>query len=438
MRLAINYLKVLLAIVLLGSAVQADADVDTISVREGEPVQRLWAWGFTAAPSDWDGMPMARDPQILSRLLSDSNAKIIRLIVGKSHDAMAQNTGKLVEPAFEQYVGRYIRALISGGANGYILSFATPPKFMKRYNIDASHLYLNPNSLKHEYYDEYTRYISDCVEWVNKNKLPLPIGISVQDGPDGFLPAFGCPPSLSQGCQFTPLEYRILTSKVRRNLDDRGFSNVQLLGPEVQSSSSITEYWSPHLSRQLVPAMQPVGESTALALVAPDAGRWIKAEAPVAEPDSRHLALAIGTGLVDNILRDRASVWLWPYGYSQEDTGEVLRHGLEEIETDAFKVLRGIWSVIPFGGRAHKLSISMASDDTQILGFSVSNDVQCAFIIINAGPSIEATFSASANFGNDRGSSFKADVGTWNQLKRNLPMAYTLPEYSLSVVVLGK
>lgn len=366
-------------IALVASAVCGFAMTVNEQLRFGRQSSRpLRGWGFTIAPTDWDGIPMLRDHRQLGLILQDMKPDVLRFTLGSTDIPwISENDTSIAHGGFDQALGRYIKEAMTAGVPKYTISFTTPPKWMKHYYSDYGHIYLDPNGIRSEYISIYALLVAKLMQHIHESGLTLPYGISIQEAPDIGRLAYGCPPSLAQACLYRPLAYKSVVRQCREFISLGGFAGVKMLGPETYGSTGFEDYDCPYLDSVLVSAM------TAVKGLERDRELWLVGSTPWQSNSATTEVVAVFEELQRDIVDFATTYWLWPYGYTPDDTGDGLFFGRDVRPTTVGKMLRLFWREVEPGACSFEIVVGQTN---KRVGFGLRMAKKKLLVVINDSP----------------------------------------------------
>lgn len=126
----------------------------------------------------------------------------------------------------------YIQRAREKGIEDYILCFWSPPGYMiEKRDVDLSWTDYRWFLIE-GYEDEYCDYIVDCLEYLENSGVGLPSGLSFQNEPQGGLVN-----------PYYPLEqYKTVAKTLRQKMNDAGFEEVLITGPETSAYYNCYNY----------------------------------------------------------------------------------------------------------------------------------------------------------------------------------------------------
>lgn len=210
------------ALVCAAAAAEVRAeDVKTITVMPYRR-QEIKGWGFFPTLNLGGVLDKSRssnnapkstiEDAVMSKLINDFGITMFR------QDLMVQcgNADGSLNTDWMDKLTDALRVMIDGGVKEYMLTAWGVPEGM--YYKDAA----SKNYIKEESEDDYCTFVVNAFKYITDKGLPAPIGFSIMNEPqDG-----------RHWERVTMKQYARITKKMRKALDEGGFSDVMLLGPE--------------------------------------------------------------------------------------------------------------------------------------------------------------------------------------------------------------
>lgn len=319
-------------------------------------------------------------------------------ILPGSYDS-ARDDGALNIPYLDDSLVRQIRLADSFGRKPYMLSIWSPPASFKEpaVTFGTDPKTKKPARLRPNREDAYCRYIVRVLDHLTKaRKLRAPMAFSVQNEPNYA-------PDLWNGTPYTPDQWQRVTTKMRRVLDESGYRNVKLIGPEGGSyADSVAFMGGPGapalkndpkfakaldgfafhgytaLSRQS-PHVEQLRDITE---VAAKSGKdiWMS-EYSITAQKRTPLEHALET--VQRLGRETSYIpcnyWAWwQCYYPRHPKSEVLLTGKDDKTlhiSKTYYVLQRLWHSAPSGSVVHRVQ----SDDDEIRGYASGTVQTVAF-----------------------------------------------------------
>lgn len=363
------------------------------------PQQTIRGWGIYPCTiqndrANADLYTLWNRPNAARLIWHDLNPTFWRCeILPGSYDA-TRDDGSLDRKYLDESLARQIQLARSFGQTRYILSVWSPPAPFKSPPTTRG---IDPKTkrdsfLRRERESDYCRFVARVLSYLKQKKLPLPFALSVQNEP-----GFAAP--LWNGTAMKPEQWARLIIEMRAVLDENGFQNVQLIGPEGGSYQmsvafvggsdapvlkdarlraalggfafhgyTIGSKYPPHLEnlRSVALEMQRANKSVWMS-------EW---SIPSDKPDPLDHVLETAQRLARETSFIPCNYWTWWQGwYFRHPKGEVLLTGSDDKHlhiSKTFWMLRRLWASAPAGSVVHRMS----SSAPQLSGFDAQK-VQC-------------------------------------------------------------
>ncbi len=366
---------------------------------DSTPQQTIRGWGIYPCTIRND-RPNAelytlwKRPNAARLIWRDLNATYWRSeILPGSYDAR-RDDGSLDLKYLDQSLVREIKLAKFYGQTRYILSVWSPPAPFKS---PTTTLGVDPKTkrtavLRPSREADYCRFVARVLKHLQTQKLPLPFALSVQNEPNYA-------PELWNGTRLSPAQWQRLTIEMRAELDENGFKNIQLIGPEGGSYRDSVEFVGGVAASALKNAQfdKALGGFafhgyTALSKHQPDldnlravatkmqrAGKSVwqsEWSIPGDKPDALNHVLETAQRLGRETTFVPCNYWSWWQGYyPRHSKGEVLLTCADDAHlhiSKTFRFLQCLWKNAPAGSVVHRVE----SSDAQLSGFDAQK-VQC-------------------------------------------------------------
>lgn len=340
-----------------------------------EPRQEIKGWGFTPAPLDWDSRSMLRDAALLTRIYRNSGANMARILVGdiNMYDASVL---KIRTSAIDSFLLPQLEALHAAGIERYVISLSSAPVYTKVYSAPSAYVELDPNFLRPDCEDLVARFLADAVDRLREKKAILPVAVSIQSQPNCPVADYGCPPAAAHGTFYSPEQWRRVVEKTRAALDEKGLSEVGIIGPE--SFGIERRFFISADKTSASPRKTAVSGLSGFAFNLPDnfqadsdggqslgklpsKGIWMLTPYFTRAVDDRALILETFLAMQRDLLALKVDHWFWRYGFTWERGAESLCYGRNGVETPVFVALKTLWHAAPAGSLVYELSRSPRS-----------------------------------------------------------------------------
>jgi hypothetical protein len=338
---------------------------------DGNPLQTIAGWGFTTAPLDWDSQCQLRSTDAIVRLLRNSGASVVRVVVGDSklyqearHDLDRDEMQTELAPQFD--------AIRVSGLRHYTIAIHGPPKSMKTYFSDEGEVHFDPNYLRAERQQDYVDYIAAILEYATKRV-----------GWEADAVTFATRPDLNEGCAYRPAQWQEIVKMTRITLDRHGLSTIAILGPETstlsglemllgpaQSSGSQEPVWRvlggvDVASERFIDAFSDNGLAVARELLpyrSGNGGFWLIDASPTSRESEGVLPREF-SHLGRELVAFGFQHWLWKYGYSNAARPDSLYWGPDLKLSPMGRALTKLWRVAPVGSTVHRVHINAQERD---------------------------------------------------------------------------
>jgi O-glycosyl hydrolase len=148
--------------------------------------------------------------------------------------------GSLNKSEIDRNLAKEIETMRSYGITKWIITTWSPPTFMKMFNDTIGNVNGKPNHLKPEYEDAFVKFYAQVLVYLRDvKKLGTPEYATVQNEPD--YAAFW------DGCPYEPEQWRRVTKKLRKALDEQKLTMVKMHGPD-HNHYTIGKYLGTNLS----------------------------------------------------------------------------------------------------------------------------------------------------------------------------------------------
>jgi O-glycosyl hydrolase len=319
-------------------------------------------------------------------------------ILPGSYDA-GKDDGSLDIRTLDESLVRQIRLGDSFGHKPYILSIWSPPAPFKAPAITfgTDPKTKKPAHLRPDREDAYCHYIVRVLDHLTKaRKLRPPMAFSVQNEPNYAS-------DLWNGTPYEPAQWQRVTKKMRRALNQGGYSNIQLIGPEGGGYADSVAFMGgpdadalksdPSFAKALGGFAFHGYSALSRRSPHPEQLRGVAEIAAAKGKDiwmSEYSIIAQGQTPLDHALktmqrlgRETAYVpcnyWAWWQGYyPKHPKGEVLLTGKDDNAlhiSKTYRVLQKLWHSAPAGSVVHRVQ----SSDDEIQGYAPESVQTVAF-----------------------------------------------------------
>ncbi|MGN0180221.1 MAG: sugar-binding protein [Monoglobaceae bacterium] len=221
-RICIISLAAALVLILMPQLISAEEDgVKTITVMPYER-QEIKGWGFFADTNYGGVLDQGKtsnhtpgnviDKAVMSKMINDFGITMFR------QDLMVQcgNTDGSLNLDWMDKLAEAIKVMVDGGIVEYEITAWGVPLGMVEKDTSGS------NALRVDCEENYCKFVVNAFKYITDQGLPAPVGFSIQNEPqDG-----------RHWVRMYADQYARLTKKMRKALDENGFEDIMLLGPE--------------------------------------------------------------------------------------------------------------------------------------------------------------------------------------------------------------
>jgi len=133
--------------------------------------------------------------------------------------------GSLNTLAIDSHLARQIETMRDYGITTWIATTWSPPGFMKTFDSEKGKVDGQPNRLRPEFEDAFAKYYAQVLVYLRDvKKLGTPVYVTIQNEPDFAANWDGCP--------YEPDQWRRVTKKLRKTLDNENLTTVKIHGPD--------------------------------------------------------------------------------------------------------------------------------------------------------------------------------------------------------------
>jgi O-glycosyl hydrolase len=198
--------------------------------------QPVTGWGCFPGFVDW-GAGIGYDRSLQDYIYRDLGMTVARV---KIYPDYCNEDGSLNTPEIDRNLARQIETLRNYGIKNWIITTWSPPVFMKTFNDTIGNAGGQPNHLKPESEDAFVRFYAQVLVYLRDvKKLGTPVYATLQNEPDYAASWDGCP--------YEPEQWRRVTKKLRRALDEENLTMVKIHGPD-HNHYTISKFLGPDLS----------------------------------------------------------------------------------------------------------------------------------------------------------------------------------------------
>ncbi len=216
-----------------GSAANGPTYRATLSDSVHQPIT---GWGCFPGFIDW-GAKIVADKALQEAIYRDLGMTVARV---KIYPTYGNPDGSLNTAAIDRGLARQIETMREYGLTKWFITTWSPPPFMKTIDSDKGKVNGLANHLKPECEDAFVKYYAQVLVYLRDvKKLGTPLYATIQNEPDY---AAGW-----DGCQYEPDQWRRVTKKLRKALDDQNLTAVKIHGTD-HNHNTIGKFFGPGLS----------------------------------------------------------------------------------------------------------------------------------------------------------------------------------------------
>jgi O-glycosyl hydrolase len=218
-----------------GSAAAANTPTYSATL-SGTVQQPITGWGCFPGFIDW-GAKIISDKALQDAIYRDLGMTVVRV---KIYPTYGNPDGSLNTAAIDRGLARQIETMREYGLTKWFITTWSPPKFMKTIDNDKGKVNGEANHLKPDCEDAFAKYYAQVLVYLRDvKKLGTPVYATIQNEPDYAAPW--------DGCQYEPAQWRRVTKKLRKALDDANLKEVKIHGTD-HNHNTISKYFGKDLS----------------------------------------------------------------------------------------------------------------------------------------------------------------------------------------------
>jgi len=207
----------------------------TISL-SGSVNQPITGWGCFPGFIDW-GASIGNNKKLQDEIYRDLGMTVVRVKIYPHYD---NPDGTLNTFEIDRNIAHQIGTFRSYGITKWIITTWSPPMFMKTFNDTLGIVNGQPNHLKPEFEDAYVKFYTKVLVYLRDvKKLGTPLYATIQNEPDYA--------AIWDGCPYEPEQWRRVTKKLRKALDEANLTMVKIHGPD-HNHYTIAKYFGKDLS----------------------------------------------------------------------------------------------------------------------------------------------------------------------------------------------
>lgn len=201
--------------------------------------QPITGWGCFPGFIDW-GAGIGNDKKLQDEIYRDLGMTVVRVKIYPHYD---NPDGTLNLHEIDRNIAHQIETFRSYGITKWIITTWSPPTFMKTFNDTLGIVNGQPNRLKPEFEEAYVKFYTKVLVYLRDvKKLGTPVYATIQNEPDYA--------AIWDGCPYEPEQWRRVTKKLRKALDEANLTMVKIHGPD-HNHYTIAKYFGKDLSELL-------------------------------------------------------------------------------------------------------------------------------------------------------------------------------------------
>jgi O-glycosyl hydrolase len=201
-----------------------------------ESKQRIIGWGCFPGWVAW-GERIAENKSLQDAIYRDLGITIARIPIVPEY---GNPDGSLNINAIDKNLVKQIRTMLDYGITKWIVTTWSPPTYMKTFDASKGNQGGKPNRLKPEFEDAFVKYyVQVLVHLRDAHSLGYPVYATIQNEPDYA--------AEWDGCVYAPEQWRRVTKKLRKALDDASLASVKIHGTD-HNHYTLGKFFGPDLS----------------------------------------------------------------------------------------------------------------------------------------------------------------------------------------------
>jgi O-glycosyl hydrolase len=352
--------------------------------------QQITGWGCFPGWVAW-GERIATDKSLQDAIYRDLGISVARVPIMPEY---GNPDGSLNIDAIDKSLAKQIRTMRDYGITKWIVTTWSPPTYMKTLATSKGNQDGRPNRLKPEFEDAFVKYyVQVLVHLRDTQNLGAPIYATIQNEPDYA--------AEWDGCVYDPEQWRRVTKRLRKTLDDANLTSVKVHGTD-HNHYTLREFFGPGLSAvtsdpELFKALDGIAfhsysegkESGGTASIeARDLILKFKGMKPDAEIWETEFCTTVAENLTDSAIRHLRSM-MRDIGYLQANayfhwlgSGDTEKFRGEELiyngtKTKLYLVLQRLWNIVvpgsfivkTFAGKDESVLSAFGPDPMDMLAF---------------------------------------------------------------------
>ncbi len=216
-----------------GAVAAEPACVVTLSGGVNQPIT---GWGCFPGFVDW-GAGIVTNKALQDAVYRDLGMTVARVKIMPNY---GNRDGSLNPEAIDVGLARQIETMRHYGLTNWIVTTWSPPTFMKAFDDVRGKVNKKPNHLKPEFEDAFVKfYVRVLVYLRDAKKLGAPLYATIQNEPDAA--------ASWDGCVYAPDQWRRVTKKLRKALDEENLTSVKIHGTD-HNHYTLSKFLGPGLS----------------------------------------------------------------------------------------------------------------------------------------------------------------------------------------------
>jgi O-glycosyl hydrolase len=202
----------------------------------GDVQQRITGWGCFPGWVAW-GERIATDKSLQDAIYRNLGITVARVPIMPDY---GNRDGSLNTEAIDKSLVRQLETMRDYSIRKWIVTTWSPPLFMKVFDTSKGNLNGQPNHLKVEFEDAFASYYAKVLAYIRDTKsLAMPLYATIQNEPDYAADW--------DGCVYPPEQWRRVTIKLRKALDDMNLKSVKIHGTD-HNHYTLKKFLGPGLS----------------------------------------------------------------------------------------------------------------------------------------------------------------------------------------------
>lgn len=428
-----------------------------------EQYQTITGWGVypNSVGDGWIGKSAAH-----KAIYQDMGISMFRIeLRGNCGDG----DGNLVPEYIDTFIEN-LRIGINSGVSEYLISIWTPPAGMKTNNkIEGQNEDGTRATLLPEKEQTFCDYLVTALDYIQSKNLPAPKALSLQNEPNNAFDYYQC-------CYYDMEQYKRVAKLLRKTLDENGYENVMMAGPEgaqyadnkmwygdafseLENDAEFADamdilashsYYNPTTLRK-----QDIDDYAAAVAKFPEKEKW-QTEYSTAHNQTAALEIDRAIHAMRVFTTDIAWVgnnaWFWWMGWdprysTQEEHQEAIIEGdgiTSVRKSYIYQCLAQVYNSVPIGSKVMRLStndesvVNESQPQSDMVAFSNGNQMTILFINTSAEDkryNLHGLSGVSANIYSITGSSDGMQLASTHNMTSDSIEGVLMPARSVNVIV---